>query len=244
MTPHSTSPVSLEYSFPGRWVGGTALVLGPSLWLVGLVLRLPFHFFFPQQLQAYHEAPGRLTAAYACVLFGGIVTSLGVIALAAEIGRSRPLWATWGGVLVLLGLFTRAFHAGVDHLAFQLVPQFGPSEAAAIISRSYGAFQPVSVFVPALMGGWIVLAIGAYRSNLLPLWRAIGLGLTGGLMGGVLKGTTAWSMLWVGGLAVGCVPLGLQMLVADPRPSARSAAGWLAVVCVVLVLCFVVGQLG
>src|SRR6476660_8097314 len=111
MTPHSTSPVSLEYSFPGRWVGGTALVLGPSLWLVGLVLRLPFHFFFPQQLQAYHEAPGRITAAYGCVLFGGIVTSLGVITLATEISRSRPLWATWGGVLVLLGLFTRAFHA-------------------------------------------------------------------------------------------------------------------------------------
>ena len=35
------------FTFPGRWVGGTALVLGPPLLLVGVLLRVRFDFFFP-----------------------------------------------------------------------------------------------------------------------------------------------------------------------------------------------------
>jgi hypothetical protein len=181
-------------SFPGRWIGGVTLILGPALWLLGVLLRLPFHFFFPQQLQAYHDAPAQMTTAYACVLFGEILTAFGVVAIAQMIGRMRPGWATWGGVLVVLGLFTRVFHAGVDHLAFQLVTLDGPSAATETMATTYGAFQPISVFTPAILVGWIVLAIGAYLSRVLPLWRAIALGLMSGLMIGVLKGSTWWSM--------------------------------------------------
>lgn len=32
---------------PGRWVGGVAMVIAPVLLLVGVLLRVQFHFFFP-----------------------------------------------------------------------------------------------------------------------------------------------------------------------------------------------------
>jgi hypothetical protein len=40
----------VEKGFPGRWVGGTAMALAPILLLTGALVRVQFHFFFPQQL--------------------------------------------------------------------------------------------------------------------------------------------------------------------------------------------------
>ncbi|MFF1342808.1 hypothetical protein ACFVYT_33870 [Streptomyces sp. NPDC058290] len=36
-----------EAPLPGRWVGGVALAIAPLLLAAGVLLRLPFHFFFP-----------------------------------------------------------------------------------------------------------------------------------------------------------------------------------------------------
>jgi hypothetical protein len=57
----------------------------------------------------------------------------------ALIGRTRPALATWGGLLVVLGVFARTFHAGVDHLAFQLVSSLGLRPATALVGQTCGA---------------------------------------------------------------------------------------------------------
>src|SRR5262249_44906794 len=56
--------------FPGRWVSGVSMVLAPLLLLTGIVLRLQFHFFFPQQLTAFNEHPALITASYNLFLAG------------------------------------------------------------------------------------------------------------------------------------------------------------------------------
>src|SRR4051812_22435660 len=155
------------YWFPGRWIGGTALIAGPVLWLTGVLLRLPFHFFFPQQLTAYEQAPVQMAAAYSCVLAGQLLVALGVLAAAEMTGRTRPALATWGGLLVLLGLFARTFHAGADHLAFQLVAPLGVRSATEVVGTSYGAAHIVAALNPAIMFGWPVLALGAWRAGVL-----------------------------------------------------------------------------
>ncbi len=38
--------------FPGRWLGGTSLILGPIFMLIGVILRSRFYFFFRDQLEA------------------------------------------------------------------------------------------------------------------------------------------------------------------------------------------------
>ena len=54
-----TSPKFLADSlpFPGRWIGGVCLILGPVLMLTGALLRIQFHFFAPQQLEAFAAHP-------------------------------------------------------------------------------------------------------------------------------------------------------------------------------------------
>ncbi|WP_230474397.1 hypothetical protein [Calidifontibacillus erzurumensis] len=32
--------------FPGRWIGGLSLIIGPLLLLAAALLRIQFHFFF------------------------------------------------------------------------------------------------------------------------------------------------------------------------------------------------------
>ncbi|HEY1011968.1 MAG TPA: hypothetical protein VGE07_04630, partial [Herpetosiphonaceae bacterium] len=75
-------PALLVEGFPGRWIGGACLVLGPLLLLAGAALRIPFHFFFPQQLAAFAEHPDRITAAYSLWALGHATLAFAVLALA------------------------------------------------------------------------------------------------------------------------------------------------------------------
>ena len=233
-----------RYRFPGRWVGGVALIAGPLLWLIGVLLRLPYHFFFPQQLAAYEQAPSRMTAAYSCVLAGQMVVALGVLTAAEIVGRTRPALATCGGLLVLLGLFGRTFHAGADHLAFQLVAPLGVPSATGVIGRSYGAAHIVAALNPAIMFGWPVLALGAWRAGVLPWWRAMALASMAALMLGVLKGSTWTSVICLGGLAAALVPLGVRVLLDGPRPRPAAVAAWAVGVPALIGLAYAFGRLG
>lgn len=210
------------YSFPGRWVGGISLVLGPLMILAGLLLRIRYHYFFPQQLTAYAEQPRLMVAAYSLFTVGMVVLTPAVAALARIIGARRPGWAAWGAGLVILGLFTRTFHGGIDHLAFQLVNVVGADEATRIVGDTYGAWHAFRSPALAVVTGWTVLAIGAYRSGALSLPRAIGLGLMSMLALGTLKGTQIpQSLVAVAGLCYAFLPLGVRILRDGPRPPTR-----------------------
>lgn len=203
--------------FPGRWVGGISLVLGPLVLLAGIAIRIRYHFFFPQQLAAFESDPESMTVSYSLFVAGNVLLWPGIMVLAQLIGIKCPGWAVWGGTLAIFGLFARTFHAGVDHLAFQLVRLQGVKIATQTVADSYGAFHIFHSVSFAILFGWLVLAIGAYRSGTLNLVRSIALGLMSALMIGVLKGSTATSMVAASGLCVALVPLGLQMLRGSVR---------------------------
>ena len=227
--------------FPGRWVSGTALIVGPLLLLIGTVLRGGFHFFFPQQLAAYDAHPGLLIAAYTCFAAGNLVLWPGIVAVARSIGAKRPLWALWGGCLVIFGLFARTFHAGADLYALLLTDSLGRQGAVTAVADFYKAWgemswHPVRVLASAIVIGWVVLAIGAYRSGTLGLTGSVALGLTSLHAVGVVKGTELpQSVIAMGALCVALVPLGVELLRDGPRPT-RRALVWLAVVAALVAL--------
>lgn len=233
-----------EFWFPGRWLGGLSLIAAPLIFLTGILLRLRFRFFFPYQLAAFDQHPMLMTAAYNCFWAGNILLWPAVLTITQKIGRSKPKWATWGGAFVLFGLFARTFHAGADHLAFQLVRIEGVDRATKTIAASYGAFHVVSALSATIMIGWILLAIGGYLSGTFGLLRAVGLGLMSALMLGVLKGSSITSVAAATGLGFAMVPLGIEVLLAPPRPGLRSVFKTMAVGIVLLVLLFVSGRLG
>lgn len=230
-------------AFPGRWVGGLAAVFGPLLILTGMLLRLQYHFFYPQQLAAYDRQPGLITAAYACFATGTVLLWPAVLILAHRVGATHPRWALWGGCVVMFGLFTRTFHFGTDHLAFHLVDSHGLTAAVAAVDHYYGAWRdvgwhPFRMLSGTIVTGWVILAIGAYRSGALGWGRSLGLGLVSILALGTLKGTqTPQSLIAGAGLCIAFIPLGVAVLRDGPRPSNR-ALFWLAV----LLALFVLGQ--
>jgi hypothetical protein len=229
-----------EMTFPGRWVGGVAMIIGPLMLLTGVVLRLPFHFFFPQQLVAFAEHPTLIKTGYSAFIAGNVLMWPAIMEIARRISTKRPYWALWGGCFVIFGLFARTFHAGVDHMAFQLVRELGVESATRVVADSYGAYHIFSALNPAIMLGWIILAIGAYRSNTLNLLRSVALGLMSALPLGVLKGSTTLSVVATVGLCIALIPLGFHTLRAGPTPSWPKALSWsIGVVLIVAVFIFV-----
>ncbi|MEV6240103.1 hypothetical protein [Lentzea sp. NPDC051838] len=206
---------------PGVWIGGAALVLGPLLLLAGTLLRSPFNFFFPDQLKAAAEHPGLMTAAYTAFLAGNVVMWAAVALLAQRISATRPVLAVWGAVLVTVGLFERTFHAGVDHAAFSATRNLGLQAATDLVAEGYGDLHLFSYLSFTIAFGWYVLAFGAYRSGVLGKVRSVALASMGLLPLGVLKGTEIVSIVGTIGLCVALVPLGIRVLVDQPRPTRR-----------------------
>ncbi|ANS65901.1 hypothetical protein SLINC_3677 [Streptomyces lincolnensis] len=243
---HATMPVERwgTTGFPGRWVGGTAMVLGPLLMLAGAVARARFPFFFPDQLAAYERHPALMATAYGLFAAGSLLLWPAVAVLAARIGAHSAGWGLWGGVLVMFGLFARAFHAGVDHMAFQLVRSQGAGPATEAVSAGYGAFHVFATLNLAIVAGWIVIALGAWRTRVLGPVRAAALGLTAALPLGVLKGTTPLSLVALAGLCVALVPLGLALLSEGPRPGRAVVLRWVPLTLVTVALMMLLGQAG
>lgn len=232
------------YWFPGRWVGGVSMVVAPLLLLTGVLLRIQFPFFFPQQLAAFRDHPTLISASYNLFLAGNIALWPAILMLATLIGAKRPGWALWGGAFAIFGLFARTFHAGADYLAFQMARIQGVPIATNTVAGSYGAFHVVSALNGPILFGWVLLAIGAYLSGTLGLIRAIALGLMSALMLGVLKGSSPTSVVAVTGLCIALVPLGVKLLRAPPVPSLGKVLGWAVGVTGLITALFYFGQLG
>ena len=116
----------------------------------------------------------------------------------------------------------------MDHLAFQLVRVQDLDTAFQAVSDSYRAFHIFRYVNGSIMIGWVLLAIGAYRSGTLGRFRSFALGLMVMLPFGTLKGTEIRSIALVG-LCVALIPLGVSML-RDGPPLSRRAKLWIAAV--------------
>jgi hypothetical protein len=61
---------------------------------------------------------------------------------------------------------------------------------------------------------------------------------------GVLKGSSATSVVAITGLCIALVPLGIVVLRTPPTPRLRTVLGWVVVVTGQLAALFLLGQLG
>lgn len=198
--------------FPGRWVEGVSALLSPLLLLTGVLLRLGYDGFFPSQLAAFAESPTLMTVSYSCCTAGL------VLAFPVVIGLARRAGSVWGGMAVLLGLLARTFHAGINHLAFQLVDTQGLAQAQKAIEGTYGAFHIFHAVNIATFLGWIVLAVATWRSGALGRVQSVALGLMSAMPLGVLKGTGPMSIVAALGLCVAFLPYAIKLLKEGERP--------------------------
>ena len=115
---------------------------------------------------------------------------------------------------------------------------------ALVVGKTYGAAHVVAALNPAIMFGWPVLALGAWRAGVLPWWRALALAAMAALMLGVLKGSTRTSVACLSGLAVALVPLGVRVLLDGHRPRPAAVAAWAVGVPAPIALAYLIGRLG
>ncbi len=239
-----SASIDNHFSFPGRWVGGVSLVLAPLLFLIGMLIRIQYHFFFPQQLEAFSSHPRLIVSAYNLFIIGNILLFPAIITITNMIGKKRSQLAIWGGMFVLLGLFARTFQAGINHLAFQLVTVQGLDNTTRAIADTYGAFNIVATLNGTIMFGWIILAFGAYLSGTLGLFRSIAMGLMAALMSGVLKGSSPYSVIAATGLCVALIPLGIKILSNGPHLKKKELFLWSGIIIVVVTSLYFLGQAG
>lgn len=244
LLPVENEKIEYDYWFPGRWVGGISMTIAPIVFLTGMLLRIQFHFFFPQQLLAFKQHPTLIVTAYNFFLVGNILLWPAIITLARLVGQKKKNWATWGGTFIIFGLFARTFHGGENHLAFQLVRVQGLELATKAIADSYGAFNIISTLNGTIMFGWLLLSIGSYLSGTLNLFRSIALGLMTALMSGVLKGSSVMSVISGAGLCIALVPLGIKVLNDGPLPRNKEIAFWSLIVSAVIAILYFLGQAG
>lgn len=88
-----------------------------------------------------------------------------------------------------------------------------------------------------MMVGWVLLAIGAYRSGTFGRIRSLALESMFFLPLGTLKGTRTESTFLILGLCVALIPLGFEVLRDGPPPS-RRAIMW-TVACVAFQVVFI-----
>jgi hypothetical protein len=238
---HEVNP---DFWFPGRWIGGLSMVLAPIVLLVGVLLRIQFHFFFPQQLAAFKDHPTLLVTSYNFFVVGNILLWPAILTLARLVGQKRSQWALWGGSFIIFGLFARTFHGGVDHLAFQLVRVQGLESATKAVADAYGAFNIIATLNGTILFGWVILAIGAYLSGTLGLVRSIALGLMAVLMMGILKGSSWVSVMATASLCIAFVPLGIKVLTDGPATGYKATVQWSLIMIAVVCLLYFLGQAG
>ncbi|MFC4118375.1 hypothetical protein [Nonomuraea zeae] len=227
--------------FPGRWIGGVTLVLGPVVMCAGYLMRylsstIPLSsqqqawaeaqpFAAPGQLLAYTSQPALVTLSYAVFTLGAVLLFPAFVALAQRVGGGL---AFWGATLLVAGLFARLYFAGADQSAFQLTEVVGLEQATNAVMTEYVdiSYGPWRVPVWASAGqyaGTLLLAIAAWRSGVFGTARALMLLVAGGTWMGVLKAASIPDVVVTGLLCVALVPLGTQVLRArPPAPAGRS----------------------
>lgn len=195
--------------FPGRWVSEAALVLGPLLWLTGLLVRdfaqrtaglgpeeraaLEGSLFAaPDPLALYAQNPTLVATGYALFALGALALWPAFTALARMCVERSPELAIAGGVLLVTCLFARLYVTGVEQTAFQMVDVMGLEQATSEVLESYReiSYGPWRIAVTAAalqyLGGPL-LAVAAYRARVFGTGRALLLVFWATLWSGVLK---------------------------------------------------------
>ncbi|WP_258907641.1 hypothetical protein [Actinokineospora sp. UTMC 2448] len=220
--------------FPGRIVGGAALVVGPVVWFAGLLIRYlavdhstsdvePLAAV--AELAAYERNPGLMTAGYALFAAGAILMMLALVTLGRLAAGRCPRLATAGAVFVVVGICARVYYSGVDHTAFQLVERLGVEAATQLVRDaympiSYGPLRIPVIIVVFYYLGLALLAIAAIRSGTVGVVRGVVV-FAAGLWMGVLKEAHVHELVILGLLVATLAPLGVRVLSAETDPVDR-----------------------
>lgn len=201
------------HTFPGRIPTGVCMIAAPVFAMVASALAIDIYDANgPAFITKIADHFVQFQIAINLQLVSMILLVFAVAGLAQAIVPRSPRLGKTGGVITLIGitgpLFFEGIYWGGSHLT-------APSTRAAA-AHLYDASQIPSIIMnvsgPALVVGFIVLAVGAARSRVLDRGSAFALGVTCILSTGFITGFIVISLVAYLGAAIALVPLGIRVL--------------------------------
>lgn len=210
----------LGSGFPGKRVIGFCMIVAPIVAVISCLIGMGV---YQAKGYDYVHAMGQhsalTSATFNLVVTVMVLSIFAVFGLSQLIVARRPGLGRLAGIITIVGLLGPIFFNGVYFGGFQLAG--GSNEAAA--GRAIDTAQRIPSVImnisgPALVIGFILLGVAAYRSGVLRKGQAIALGITCLLPFGFISGYLAISAVGFLGFAIALVPLGVMLWNAPAAP--------------------------
>jgi hypothetical protein len=173
--PPSSQPRPVSRRLHQR-LAASSLMVAPLVLLTGELLYPQFQVDPAQQLAMVAANLDRWYLAHLLSLIGFALLVPGLLGLTQLIGQRRAALADLGGALALLGVLAITGLLSIDGFGvWQMAqPAADRAEMAALLDRIFTSPGVVTLVVVALAFpvGLLVLALGLYRSQLVPAWTA------------------------------------------------------------------------
>lgn len=156
-----------------RFTVAAGLLLAALLSLVWTGLQPPFPDGYAARLAAIDEAGTSAAVSAAVFVVSQLPMLIAVLGIAQLVRRGAPILARVGAALAVLGVFGHAVFGGINLVTVQMADDAGNREVyAGLLERVESS--PAMLFAAAgLLGtvlGFVVLALGLWRSRAVPRW--------------------------------------------------------------------------
>lgn len=151
----------------------SCLLLAAALSLVWTQLQPPFPDGYAARLAAIDEAGTSAAVSAAVFVVSQLPMLVAVLGIAHLIRPGAPIVSRVGAALAVLGVFGHAVFGGINLVTVQMAGDAGNREVyAGLLERVESS--PAMLFAAAgLLGtvlGFVVLALGLWRSRAVPRW--------------------------------------------------------------------------
>jgi hypothetical protein len=214
-TARSRAIAALDAGFPGRTVTGICFVVAPLLAIVGTAAGIPaYHAKGVDFVAGMVAHPHTFDLAIQCAEAAMVLLIVGVVGLATMVVATRPGWGRTAGAVTIIGLCGpisfESLYWGAWHIT-----DTPAHRAAAALAMDRAQVIPRSIMNvtgPALIIGFVLLAIAVAKAGVLDRNRAVCLGITALIPFGFISGHLVISLIGFAGTAIALVPLGVGML--------------------------------
>lgn len=199
--------------FAGRRFTGVCMVAAPLLLTAGAVLLMGIYGRGPsERVGAYAENEVRATVAVNLAMAGTVLAAFALAGVGALVAARCPRLGRAGGALAVIGLFGPAFFLGINHVGIRLGDLADRAGAGAVFQDAEATPNIVNLAGPALLVGFVLLAIGTAKAGVLPRSRSWALGIAAVAPVGLISGIVVISVVAWLALAFALAPLGRDIL--------------------------------
>ncbi len=202
-----------DAAFPGPVVTGICMIVAPPvLALMALMASDLYKFKGHDFLTAMHAHPTRTEIFLNVVPIATIALMFACIGLAGAAARRAPRPARVGGVATVLGLCGPLTFLAIEFCGYQLSARHLAAGAFMYDQANMVPRTIMNITGPAIIVGFITLAVAARRAGLLGKGAAICFACTALLPIGFISAVLPISAIGFIACSVALVPLGLGLL--------------------------------